>query len=104
MRAVDNKEKIEKEQAEKDAERADELSHDAETKEDNSSADPDVAVENDIKTEQLLLDIKELLLSMRDVIVSNETAEPETETEKVEELGTTEAMGNADEVEKILGL
>lgn len=101
---MDNKEKIEKEQAEKDAERADELSHDAENKEADDSAVADVAVKDAVKTEQLLLDIKELLLSIRDGVVSREVTEPVTEEEKVDELGTTEAMGNADEVEKILGL
>lgn len=99
-----NEEKIKKEQAEKDAERTENLTDDAEKKDVDNDGDVDVVVKDSLNTAQLLLDIKELLLSMRDVIVSRETPEPVTETEKVEALGTSEAMGNADDIEKILGL
>lgn len=101
---MDNEEKIKKEQAEKDAERAETLSDDTEKKDVDGDGDTDVVIKDAVDTRQLLLDIKELLLSIRDVIVSRETTEPVTETEKVEELGTDEAMGNADDIERLLGL
>lgn len=99
-----NEEKIKKEQAEKDAERAETLSDDAEKKDVDNDGDFDVDVKDVVNAEQLLLDIKELLLLMRDELVSRETTVPVTETEKVEELGTSESMGNADDIEEILGL
>ena len=70
-----NEEKIKKEQAEKDAERTENLTDDVEKKDVDNDGDTDVVVKDPINTAQLLLDIKELLLSMRDVLVSRETTE-----------------------------